>query len=392
MTTTDYYDIERELSSEERLIRDTVRKFVANEFQPVVREHFRAGTFPVEFIPKLGEMGLLGANLSGYGLPGINNVAYGLVMQELERGDSGLRSFASVQGSLVMYAILTFGSEAQKERWLPLLGAGKAVGCYGLTEPDFGSDPDGMKTKAKRDGKGFLLNGSKMWITNGAIADVAVIWAKLDGVIRGFLVEKGTPGFSASEIKTKLSLRASFTSELVLEDVRIPVENLMPKAEGLKAPLQCLTQGRYGVSWGALGAAMACFEEALSYTQERKQFGRPLASFQLTQAKLADMLTEITKAQLLCLKLGRLKDAGAMRHTQVSLAKRNNVRMALEIARTARGMLGANGISDEYPVMRHMCNLESVETYEGTYEIHTLILGKDLTGFDAMTGVGDQSG
>src|SRR5215471_739367 len=387
MRMTDYYDIERELSSEERLIRDTVRKFVTNEFQPVIREHFRAGTFPVEFIPKLGEMGLLGANLSGYGLPGINNVAYGLVMQELERGDSGLRSFASVQGSLVMYAILTFGSEAQKERWLPLLGAGKAVGCYGLTEPDFGSDPDGMKTKAKRDGKGYVLNGSKMWITNGAIADVAIIWAKLDGVIRGFLVEKGTAGFSASEIKTKLSLRASFTSELVLEDVRIPGENLMPKAEGLKAPLQCLTHGRYGVSWGALGSAMACFEEALSYTRERKQFGRPLASFQLTQAKLADMLTEITKAQLLCLKLARLKDAGAMRHTQVSLAKRNNVRMALEIARTARGMLGASGITDEYSAMRHMCNLESVETYEGTYEIHTLILGKDLTGLDALTGM-----
>src|SRR5438552_2869317 len=387
MSAVDYYDLERDLSSEERMIRDTVRKFVTNEIMPGIRQHFRAGTLPTACIPRLGELGLLGANLSGSGLPGINSVAYGLVMQELERGDSGLRSFASVQGSLVMYAILTFGSEAQKERWLPLLGAGKAVGCYGLTEPDFGSDPDGMKTKAKRDGKEYVLNGSKMWITNGAIADVAVIWAKLDGVIRGFLVEKGTAGFSASEIKTKLSLRASFTSELVLEDVRIPGENLMPKAEGLKAPLQCLTQGRYGVAWGALGSAMACFEEALSYTIERKQFGRPLASFQLTQAKLADMVTEITKAQLLCLKLGRLKDAGAMRHTQVSLAKRNNVRMALEIARTARGMLGANGISDEYPVMRHMCNLESVETYEGTYEIHTLILGKDLTGFDALTGV-----
>ena len=368
------------------MTRDTVRKFVTNEFLPVIREHFRAGTFPLECIPKLGELGLLGANLSGFGLPGINNVAYGLVMQELERGDSSLRSFASVQGTLVMYAILTFGSQAQKERWLPLLGAGKAVGCFGLTEPDHGSDPDGMKTKARRDGKEFLLNGSKMWITNGSIADVAIVWAKLDGVIRGFLVEKGTPGFSASEIKTKLSLRASITSELILEDARIPAENLLPKAEGLKSPLQCLTQSRYGIAWGALGSALVCFEEALAYTRERKQFGKPLASFQLTQAKLADMLTEITKGQLLCLKLGRLKDAGAMRHTQVSLAKRNNVRMALEIARTARGMLGANGISDEYPVMRHMCNLESVETYEGTYEIHTLILGKDLTGIDSLTG------
>lgn len=390
--TVDYYDIERDLSSEERLVRDTVRKFVTNEFLPVVREHFRAGTFPVECIPKLGEMGLLGANLSGYGLPGINNVAYGLAMQEMERGDSGLRSFASVQGSLVMYAILTFGSEAQKERWLPLLGAGKAVGCFGLTEPDFGSDPEGMKTKARRDGNGYVLNGSKMWITNGAISNVAIIWAKLDGVIRGFLVEKGTHGFSTSEIESKLSLRASITSELVLEDVKVPGESLLPKAEGLRAPLQCLTQGRYGVAWGALGAGMACFEEALAYTQERKQFGRPLASYQLTQAKLADMLTEITKGQLLCLKLGRLKDAGAMKHAQVSMAKRNNVRVALEIARTARGMLGANGISDEYPVMRHMCNLESVETYEGTYEIHTLILGKDLTGMDALTGNTHQGG
>ena len=386
-STADYYDVDRDLSSEERMTRDTVRKFVANEFLPLVRDHFRAGTFPLACIPKLGEMGLLGANLSGLGLPGISNVAYGLVMQELERGDSGLRSFASVQGSLVMYAILTYGTEAQKERWLPLLAAGKAVGCFGLTESDHGSDPEGMKTKALRDGKGYLLNGSKTWITNGSIADVALVWAKLDGVIRGFLVEKGTVGFSASDIKAKLSMRASITSELVLEDVGVAGENLLPKAEGLKAPLQCLTQGRYGVAWGALGSAMACFEEALSYTRERKQFGRPIASFQLTQAKLADMVTEITKGQLLCLKLGRLKDAGVMRHAQVSLAKRNNVRMALEIARTARGMLGANGISDEYPVMRHMCNLESVETYEGTYEIHTLILGKDLTGLDAMAVV-----
>jgi glutaryl-CoA dehydrogenase len=382
--TVDYYDVEHDLSSEERMVRDTVRKFVANECAPLIRDHFRAGTFPVACIPKMGEMGLLGANLSGYGLPGLNNVSYGLISQELEHGDSALRSFASVQGALVMYPIFAFGSEAQKEKWLPRLGSGQAVGCFGLTEPDHGSDPNGMKTNAQRDGSEYLLNGTKMWITNGSIADVAVVWAKLDGVIRGFLVEKGTPGFSAPEIKSKLSLRASVTSELVLEDVRIPGENLLPKTDGLKSPLQCLTQARFGIAWGVLGSAMACFEEALAYTVERKQFGRPIASFQLTQAKLADMLTEITKAQLLCLKLGRLKDAGAMRHTQVSLAKRNNVRMALQIARTARGMLGANGITDEYAVMRHMCNLESVETYEGTYEIHTLILGKDLTGFDAM--------
>ena len=385
MSPTDYYDLERDWSSEERLTRDTVRRFVEHEFLPVIREHFRAGTFPVSLIPKLGEMGLLGANLSGFGLPGISNVAYGLVMQELDRGDSGLRSFASVQGALVMFPILTFGSDAQKQRWLPPLAAGRAVGCFGLTEPDHGSDPDGMKTKAVRDGNTFILNGSKMWITNGSIADVALVWAKLDGVIRGFLIEKGTPGFSTHDIKGKLSMRASVTSELALADVRVPGENILPKAEGLKAPLQCLTQARFGIAWGAVGAATACFEAALSYTCERKQFGRPIASFQLTQAKLADMLTEITKAQLLALRLGRLKDAGVMRHTQVSLAKRNNVRMALEVARTARGMLGANGISDEYPVMRHLCNLETVETYEGTYEIHTLVLGKDLTGLDALT-------
>ena len=380
----DYYDVEGDLSQEARMIRDTVRGFVEKAFLPIVRDHYRAGGFPRHIIPMLGEMGLLGSSLRGYGLPGIDSVAYGLVMQELERGDSGLRSFASVQGALVMYPIHTFGSEAQKERWLPALGSGKAVGCFGLTEPDHGSDPAGMKTKAVRDGSRYVLNGTKMWITNGAIADVAVVWAKLDGVVRGFLVEKGMPGFSAPEIHSKLSLRASVTSELVLEDVRVPGENLLPGAEGLKGPLMCLTQARYGIAWGALGAAMACFDEALSYTKERKMFGREVASFQLTQAKFADMLTGITAGQLIALKLGRLKDAGKMRPQQVSLAKRNNVRMALETARTARGMLGANGISDEYQTMRHMCNLESVDTYEGTYEIHTLVLGKDLTGIDAV--------
>ncbi len=381
----DYYDVESELSTESRMIRDSVRGFVEKEFLPVVRDHYRAGGFPGHIIPMLGELGLLGANLSGYGLPGIDNVSYGLVMQELERGDSGLRSFASVQGALVMYPIHTFGSEAQKRRWLPSLGSGKAVGCFGLTEPDHGSDPGGMKTKAVRDGDHYVLSGAKMWITNGSMADVAVVWAKLEGAVRGFLVEKGMPGFSAPEIKSKLSLRASVTSELILEDVRVPSENLLPGVQGLKGPLMCLTQARYGIAWGAIGAAMACFDEALTYTKERRMFGREVASFQLTQAKLADMVTQITAGQLIALKLGRMKDAGKMRPQQVSLAKRNNVRMALEIARTARGMLGANGISDEYQAMRHMCNLESVDTYEGTYEIHTLVLGKDLTGLDAVS-------
>jgi glutaryl-CoA dehydrogenase len=381
----DYYDVEGDLSQEARMIRDAVRGFVEKEFLPIVRDHYRAGEFPRHIVPMLGEMGLLGSSLHGYGLPGIDSVSYGLVMQELERGDSGLRSFASVQGALVMYPIHAFGSEAQKKRWLPALGSGEAVGCFGLTEPDHGSDPAGMKTKAVRDGSRYVLNGTKMWITNGAIADVAVVWAKLDGTVRGFLVEKGMPGFSAPEIHSKLSLRASITSELVLEDVRVPGENILPEVQGLKGPLMCLTQARYGIAWGALGAAMACFDEALSYTKERKMFGREVASFQLTQAKLADMLTGITAGQLIALKLGRLKDAGKMRPQQVSLAKRNNVRMALETARTARGMLGANGISDEYQTMRHMCNLESVDTYEGTFEIHTLVLGKDLTGIDAVS-------
>ncbi|RMG60491.1 MAG: acyl-CoA dehydrogenase [Deltaproteobacteria bacterium] len=381
----DYFELEREFTDEERIIRDTVREFVEKEFLPIVVDHYRKGTFPVEIIPRLGELGVFGACYSGYGLPGISNVAYGLIMQELERGDSGLRSFASVQGALVMYPILEYGTEEQKERWIPLLASGKAIGCFGLTEPDHGSDPGGMKTRAVRDGSEFVITGTKMWITNGSIADVAVVWAKCDGEVRGFLVEKGTPGFEARDIKSKLSMRASVTSELIFDEVRIPEENALPGAVGLKAALRCLTQARYGIAWGSVGAAMACFEEALSYAKERVQFGRPIASFQLTQAKLADMVTEITKAQLVCLHLGRLKDAGRLTHQQVSLAKRNNVRMALQIARTARGILGANGITDEYCVMRHMCNLETVDTYEGTYEIHTLVIGRDLTGFDALT-------
>ncbi len=380
----DYMAIEEDLSPEQRMVRNTVREFVDREFLPVVTSHYRAGTFPMTLVPRLGELGLLGASLKGYGCAGIDSVSYGLVMQELERGDSGLRSFASVQGALVMYPILMYGSDAQKERWLPAMARGEAIGCFGLTEPDHGSDPESMKARAVRDGDHFVLSGTKMWITNGAVADVALVWAKLDGVVRGFLVEKGTPGFSAPEIRSKLSLRASVTAELVLEDARVHASQMLPGVQGMKGPLSCLTQARYGIAWGAVGAAMACLDEALRYTSERTQFGRPLSSFQLTQAKLADMLTGTTTAQLLAWRLGQLKERGRMLHTQVSMAKRHNVRAALEVARTARGMLGANGISDEYQVMRHMCNLESVETYEGTYEIHALVLGRDLTGHNAF--------
>lgn len=383
----DYYCMEDLLQEEEKLIRDTVREWVDKAVLPVISRYYQKGEFPAQLIPQMGEMGLLGANLpEKYNCPGVNNVSYGLMMQELERGDSGIRSFASVQGSLVMYPVYKFGTEEQRKKYLPKLAAGELVGCYGLTEPDFGSDPGGMKTSARRDGSHFIINGSKMWITNGTIADIAVVWAKLDGVVRGFIVEKGTPGFSAPEIKNKLSLRASVTSELVFEDCRIPEENILPGVQGLKGPLSCLTQARYGIAWGAIGAAMACYDEALRYAKERIQFNRPIASFQLVQNKLVYMLTEITKMQLFTLQLGRLKDSGKMKHTQVSMAKGNNVFQAREIARMARDILGAAGIVDEYQSMRHMANLESVYTYEGTHDIHTLVVGEDITGIEAFRG------
>ncbi len=380
----DYYEVEGLLSEEERMMRDVARAFTDQQVLPIVTQHFRQGTFPSGLIRKMGDLGFLGANLQGYGCAGVNNVAYGLIMQELERGDSGVRSFASVQGSLVMYPIHAFGAESQKARWLPRLASGEAVGCFGLTEPDFGSDPGNMATKAVSVGAEYVLNGTKLWITNGSIADLAVVWAKLDGVVRGFLVERGAPGFTARDIHGKHSMRASVTSELSFQDCRIPAENLLPKSDGLRAPLSCLNQARYGIAWGAVGAAVACYQAALDYSRQRVQFNKPIASFQLVQQKLVHMLTEITKAQLLCLQLGRLKDAGRLRHTQVSLAKRNNVAAALEIARQARDIHGANGIVDEYPVIRHMLNLESVFTYEGTHDIHTLILGRDITGISAL--------
>ena len=380
----DYYEVEGLLSDEERMMRDVARAFTDEQILPIITQHFRQGTFPTGLIQKMGLLGFLGANLQGYGCAGINHVAYGLIMQELERGDSGVRSFASVQGSLVMYPIHAFGSEAQKQRWLPKLAAGEAVGCFGLTEPDFGSDAGSMATKVVNVGAEYVLNGTKLWITNGSIADVTVVWAKLDGVIHGFLVERGRPGFTARDIHGKHSMRASVTSELSFQDCRVPAENLLPKADGLRAPLSCLNQARYGIAWGAVGAAMACYQAALDYSRQRVQFAKPIAAFQLVQQKLVHMLTEITKAQLLCLQLGRLKDAGRLRHTQVSLAKRNNVAAALEIARLARDIHGASGIVDEYPVIRHMLNLESVFTYEGTHDIHTLILGRDITGISAL--------
>ncbi|MBI1804571.1 MAG: acyl-CoA dehydrogenase family protein [Ignavibacteria bacterium] len=380
----DYYNLDGLLSEEELLVRDTVREFVDDNVLPIIEKHNRAGTFPIDLVPKMAELGMFGSTLPAkYGCAEMNNVAYGLVMQELERGDSGVRSFASVQSALVMYPIFAFGSEQQKDRWLPKLADGSNIGCFGLTEPDYGSNPGGMITRAEEKGDCYILNGAKMWITNGTIADVAVVWAKLNGVVHGFLVEKGTKGFGAPEMKGKHSLRASVTSELIFQDCMIPKENQLPKTEGLKAPLMCLNQARYGIAWGAIGAAMSCYDTALRYAKSRIQFGKPIASFQMTQEKLVHMVTEITKAQLLCLQIGRLKDQGKLRYQQVSMAKRNNVHHALEIARIAREILGANGILDEYPVMRHAANLESVKTYEGTHEMHTLIIGEDITGISA---------
>ena len=379
----DFYDVDGLLSDEERMVRDSVRDFVEERFLPLVTEHHRAGTFPDELIPEMGELGLLGPTLDGYGAPGLNNVAYGLILQELERGDSGLRSFVSVQGALCMYPIDRYGSEEQKQKYLPSMVKGELIGCFGLTEPDYGSNPGGMTTRAVEDGDHYVLNGTKRWITNGSMAGVAVVWAKLGDEVRGFLVDAGTPGYTVLDIHNKFSLRVSVTSELIFEDCRIPKENMLPEAVGLKAPLSCLTQARYGIAWGGIGAAQAVYDEALDYAKTRVQFSKPIAGYQLVQNKLVWMLNEITKAQMLCVRLGRLKDEGTMHFAQVSLAKRNNVWMALESSRMARDILGASGITDEYHCGRHMCNLESVITYEGTHDIHTLILGEQITGIAA---------
>ncbi len=381
----DYYQTGDLLSVEERNVRDTIRRWVENEYIPKVGTYFDEAAFEPGLIPRLGELGLLGIKIKGYDCPGMSNVVYGLVCQELERGDSALRSFVSVQNSLVMYPIDTFGTEAQKARWLPALARGEKVGCFGMTEPDAGSDPQHLRTTAVRKGGDYVINGSKLWITNGELADVAVIWAQTEEGIRAFLVEKGMPGFQAYPIAWKYSLRASVTSGLVFEEVHVPAENLLPGTDGIKSGLMCLNEARYGIAWGAVGAAMACYETALEYAKSRIQFEAPIASFQLVQNKLVQMLTEITKAQLLSIQLGRLKDAGRARHAQVSLAKRNNVSEALKIARTARDILGANGITLDYHVIRHMLNLESVYTYEGTHDIHTLIIGRDITGHDAFS-------
>jgi glutaryl-CoA dehydrogenase len=380
----DYLLIDSLFSEQELLVRQTARQFVEDRVIPVVRDCFRDGRFPKELIPELGRLGFLGANLEGYGCAGMSNVEYGLVMQELERGDSGLRSFVSVQGALVMYPILTYGSDEHKQRWLPKLQSGEALGCFGLTEPGFGSNPAGMQTRARRDGDQWILNGEKTWITNGSVADLAVVWARAEEGIRGFLVERGTPGFATSEIHGKMSMRASVTSSLSFSDCRVPAANMLPCAKGLKAPLSCLTQARFGIGWGVIGAAMDCYETARQYAILRKQFDdKPIASHQLVQEKLASMITEITKAQLLAIQVGRIKDQGKLDPSHISMLKRNNVAMALECARLSRDLLGANGIMDEYPIMRHMCNLETVKTYEGTDHIHTLVIGERVTGVAA---------
>ncbi len=382
----DFLEFDSLLSDEERLARQTARKFVDEQVLPIIVEHDRAGTFPMQLVPQMAELGFFGASLKGYGCAEMSNVEYGLVTQELERGDSGLRSFVSVQSALVMYPIHAFGSDAQKEKWLPLLQQGKAIGCFGLTEPGFGSNPGGMLTRAVKKDGGYVLDGEKMWITNGSIADVAVIWAKCeDGKVRGFLVEKGTPGFKAWAIHGKQSLRASVTSGLAMTGCRIPAENLLPGVEGLKGPLSCLDQARYGIGWGAIGAAMACYDTALSYAKQRKQFAdKPIASHQMVQEKLVWTITEITKAQFLAMQVGQLKDKGRVHPSHISMLKMNNVWMARETARLAREILGANGIVEDYGVMRHMNNLESVYTYEGTHDIHKLVIGERITGIAAF--------
>ena len=381
----DFYNISDLLTEEELFIQKTAHDFVSNEFKPIINEHFEKGTFPSEIATKLGELGFMGSSLpEESGGAGVSNVAYGLILHELERGDSGLRSFASVQGSLVMYPIHAYGSEEQKEKWLPGLGAGELIGCFGLTESNFGSNPGGMATTAKKDGDEWIINGSKMWITNGSLADVALVWAKdEDGIIRGFLLEKGMEGFTSNDIHGKLSLRASVTSELAMVNVRVPDSSRLPNIEGLKGPLSCLTQARYGIAWGMVGAAVDCYQTALDYSLERKQFSKPIAGYQLTQSKLAEMITQITMAQLTVYQLGRLKDQNKMRFDQVSLAKRNHCKMARDVARTCREILGGNGIMEDYSPMRHMTNIETVFTYEGTHEMHSLILGQSVTGIAA---------
>ncbi len=380
----DLYDIRSELSEDEVMVKDSVGRFVDDRVIPLMREAFEQHSFPMELVGEVAELGLFGSSIDGYDCAGLNSVSYGLICQELERGDSGLRSFVSVQSSLVMFPIYAFGSDAQKERWLPAMARGEAIGCFGLTEPHGGSDPGNMKTHAKRDGDDWILNGSKMWITNATIADAAVVWAKTEEGVKGFIVEKGTPGFDTQEIENKFSLRASVTGALFFDNVRVPAENVLPGASSLKAPLSCLTQARYGISWGVIGAAQACLDEALKYSQDRVLFGRPVANTQAMQIRLADMARRITTSQLLSLRLGRIKDKGKLSPSQVSLAKWNNCRAALDIARDARDILGGAGISAEYVPIRHMLNLESVITYEGTETVHQLVIGKELTGVNAF--------
>lgn len=380
-----FIDFESLLTSEQKEIRDSVRKFVDDEVMPLMQESFRNETFPKQLIKRFGELGLLGANLKGYGCSGIDTISYGLVMQEIERADSGIRSFVSVQGALCMYPIYSYGNEEQKQKYLPGMAKGEIIGCFGLTEPDAGSDPASMLTTAVETSDGYILNGNKMWITNGSVADIAIVWAKLNGVVRGFIVEKGTSGFTTSIMKGKFSLRASVTAELHFQNCKVPKTSILPNVQGLKGPLGCLSQARFGIAWGAIGAANACYFEALNYVMNRPMFKKPLASYQLIQAKLAKMVQEISKAQILTWHLSNVKERGQLIPAQISLTKMNNVRMALDIAREARDMLGANGIIDEYPVIRHMLNLESVNTYEGTEDVHRLVIGREVTGISAFS-------